>query len=375
MTTDILIIGAGIAGVTAAYFLAPKHRVVILEREPQPGYHTSGRSAAQFAEAFGSPIVRALARASRGFFERPPPGFADHPLLTPRASLVVARAGQEAELVAEQVACAAIGIVTDLVDEAGARRLFPPLARGLYSAGLSEPGAGDLDVDALLQGYLRGARAAGVRLVTDAEVTALERRAGQWHARTRAGDFAAPVVIDAAGAWADAIARLAGARPLGLVPKRRTALVFAAPADTGDTSAWAHTGDADETWYVKPQRGAFMGSLSDATPDEPRDAWPDDLDVAQAVANIEAATNLRVGRPIRSWAGLRSFVPDGTPVAGFAADAEGLFWLAGLGGVGMLTSPAMGHAVAGLIAVGDVPAELYAFGVTAATLSPARPGL
>jgi D-arginine dehydrogenase len=375
VTTDILIIGAGIAGASAAFFLAPKHRVVIVERESQPGYHTSGRSAAQFAEAYGAPIVRALARASRGFFEQPPAGFADHPLLTPRASLVVARSGQEPELLAEQAASAAVGIATELVDEAGARRLFPPLLRGLFTAGLNEPGAADLDVDALLQGYLRGARAAGARLLTDAEVTALERRDGLWHARTSAGDVAAPIVVDAAGAWADAIARLAGVRPLGLVPKRRTALVFAAPPDAGDTSGWAHTGDADETWYVKPQRGAFMGSLSDATPDEPRDAWPDDLDVAQAVANIEAATSLRVGRPIRSWAGLRSFVPDGTPVAGFALGADGFFWLTGQGGVGMLTSPAMGRAVAGLIAEGEVPATLRTFGITAAALAPDRPGL
>lgn len=373
MTIDVLVIGAGIAGASAAFALAPRHRVVVLERESQPSYHTSGRSAAQFAEAFGPPLVRALARASRPFFAAPPAGFADHALMTPRASLVVGRAGQEAELEAEHAACRAEGTVTELIDEDRTRALFPPLAPGAFTCGLNEPGAGDLDVDALLQGYLRGARAGGARLVTDAEVTALERRDGLWHARTRAGDFAAPVVIDAAGAWADAVARLAGVAPIGLVPKRRTAFVFAAPAGV-DTSRWAHTGDADETWYVKPQPGLFMASLSDATPSEPCDAWPDDIDVAQAIDNIERATSLRVGRPTRAWAGLRSFVPDHRPVAGFAPDAPGFFWLAGQGGVGMLTSPAMGRAVGGLIGAGEVPEDLRAAGITAAALSPARLG-
>ena len=371
-SADILVIGAGIAGASAAFGLAPRRRVVVLEREAQPGYHTTGRSAAQFAEAFGNNVIRRLAMASRGFFERPPAGFASRPVMTPRASLVVARPGQETELEAERKACAGLGVSVDLLDEAGCRRLFPPLVEGVYSGGLNEPGAGDLDVDAILNGYLRGARAAGAGLVVGAEVGGLERKDGLWRATTPSGDFRAPIVIDAAGAWADVVAGLAGVRPLCLVPKRRTAFVFAAPVV--DSSSWAHTGDADETWYVKPQPGAFMASLSDATPSPPCDAWPEDLDVAQAAYNIEQATSLRIGRPGRAWAGLRSFLPDGAPAAGFAPDAEGFFWLAGQGGVGILTSPAMGRAAAGLIETGDLPAELRDLGLTAKALGTARFG-
>ncbi|MEX2647468.1 MAG: FAD-dependent oxidoreductase, partial [Alphaproteobacteria bacterium] len=184
---DVLIIGAGVAGLSTAWRLAEHRRVVIVERESQPGYHTSGRSAAQFAQTFEPPAMRRLAVASRDFFERPPHGFADHPIATPRSSLVLARPGQEDALEAEIEACAALGIGARLVGEAETRRLFPPLLPGLFSAGLDEPEAKYLDVDLILRGYLKGMRAGGGRLAVDAEVTGLERRGGLWHAATRAG--------------------------------------------------------------------------------------------------------------------------------------------------------------------------------------------
>ncbi len=368
---DVVIVGAGVAGLSVAWRLASRRRVVVLERESQPGYHTSGRSAAQFAQTFEPPAMRRLAVASRDFFEHPPDGFADHPIAAPRSSLVLARPGQEAALRAELDACAALGIVARLVDEAEARRLFPPLVPGLFSAGLDDPEAKDLDVDLILQGYLKGMRAGGARLATDAEVTGLERRGGLWHAVTRAGDFAAPIVVDAAGAWADQVARLAGVAPLGLVPKRRTALVFYPPAGA-DTSSWAHTGDLDETWYVKPQPGQFMASLSDAAPSPPCDAQPEEIDIAQAIFNVEQATSLRIARPRRTWAGLRSFLPDEQAAVGFAPETEGFFWLAGQGGVGILTSPALSRAAASLIETGELPADLRALGLAAGDLAPAR---
>jgi len=363
-TCDILVIGAGIAGLSVAAELAPRRGVVVLERESQPGYHSSGRSAAQFSLTLCSPVVRRLAAASRAFFEAPPAGFADHPVATPRPAMSVGRAGQEAALEAE-----ARNEGIRLADAAEARRLFPPLvAEGLCGA-VVEPDARDLDVAAILQGHVRRLRAAGGRIAADAEVTGLERKGGLWRAATRAGAFAAPLVIDAAGAWADAVAEQAGVAPLGLVPKRRTAFVFDPPAGA-DPRGWAFTGDLDETWYVKPETGRFMGSLSDATPSAPCDAQPEEIDVAQAIDNIQNATTLAIRRPQRAWAGLRTFAPGGDPVAGFAPDAEGFFWLAGQGGVGFLTSPALSRAAAALAEGAELPADLRAAGLAAGDLAP-----
>jgi D-arginine dehydrogenase len=365
-TCDVLVIGAGIAGLSAAAALAPRRRVVVLERESAPGYHTSGRSAAQYSLSLTSPTVRRLAQAGRTFFEAPPAGFADHPIATPRISMSVGRVGQEAVLRTE---AQHEGI--RWVEPGEAARLFPPLSTDGLCGAIVEEGARDLDVHAMLQGHVRGLRAAGGTVVHDAEVLRLERRGGLWRAETKAGAFAAPVVVDAAGAWADEVARLAGVHPLGLVPKRRTAFVFDPPAGI-DPRPWAFAGDLDETWYVKPETGRFMGSLSDATPSPPCDAQPEEIDVAQAIDNIERATSLRIRRPQRTWAGLRSFVADGDPVAGFAPDAEGFFWLAGQGGVGFLTSPALSRAAAALVEGGDLPEDLRALGLAARDLAPSR---
>lgn len=371
MDVDFLVIGGGIAGASAGWALAAHGRTAVLERESAPGYHTTGRSAAQYTELYGSPAIRALARLSKPFLDAPPPGFADRPLLSPRGALFVGAAGDAAEIEALLgFADGRPGIVRD-VGAAGALALVPALRPEFAKYALHEPGSQDIDVHSLHGGFLKALRAAGGILATDAEVTALERRQGRWHAQTAAGRFSAPVLVNAAGAWADSLAALAGVRPIGLVPKRRTAIRFA-PDPQMDIARWPLTIDAAETWYIKPDAGRLMGSPADETPSPPCDAQPEELDVALAVDRIERATTLSIRRIEHRWAGLRSFAPDKTPVVGFAPDAEGFFWLAGQGGYGIKTSPAMAEATASLIRTGRLPERYAAEGLTEGMLAAQR---
>ena len=370
-TCDILVIGAGIAGASAAYELSASADVILLEAESQPGYHTTGRSAALFTETYGNLTVRTLTSAGRAFFEAPPEDFAEHPLLTPRGTLFIARKDQldtlEAMLAQTPTAAAAVR----RIDAAEAVALNPALNPGYVAAAIHEPAAEDIDVHALHSGYLRGLRRCGGRLVTDAEVRALSREGGKWVAQTRAGRIKAPVVVNAAGAWCDAVAGLAGVRPCGLVPKRRTAFTFD-PPDGLDISGWPATIDIDEQFYFKPDAGRILGSPADETPSPPCDAQPEELDVALGVDRIERATSLTVRRLVNRWAGLRSFVADKTPVVGIDPAADGFFWLAGQGGTGIQTAPALARAVAALITTGELPADLIARGLDKAMLAPDR---
>lgn len=371
MQLDVVIIGGGIAGASAAYFLSRHGSVALIEREEHFSYHSTGRSAAQFTVGIGAQTMRRMAQASRAFLEAPPAGFAAQPILTPRGCLTVAKAGQEAALRRLQDNLVSVGARADYLDKDGALALFPALVAEKVDAGVYEPDAMDIDVDVLLQGYLRGAKANGASLIPRAEIGGIRRENGFWTVSWPGGELAAPILINAAGAWADAVARMAGLAPLGVVPHRRTAFTFALQPDF-DTRAWPHVSNVDYRWYVKPEPGCLMGSLADAVPTEPADVYPDDLDVAQAIDNIEQDTLFRIGRPLSQWAGLRSFVADRNPVAGTRPDAPGFFWLAGQGGCGILTSPAMGQAIAALAAGRGLPGHLSALGVSAADLSPAR---
>ncbi len=367
---DVLVIGAGIAGATAAALLAPDRRVALLERESLPGYHSTGRSAALFSETYGNAIVRALSRASRAFLFAPPEGFAEYNLVRHRGTLHIARKDQlgflESFLALPDVAAHARA-----VDASEALRLCPLLRPGYAAAGIHEPFASDVDVHALHQGYLKMARAGGSALVTDAPVTRLDRKQGSWIARTPAGDFEAPVVVNAAGAWADELAQLAGAAPLGIVPYRRTAVLVDAPKGLNIDEA-PNTIDIEELFYFKPDAGLLFLSPADETPTVPCDAQPDEIDVAVAIDRVQAATTLEVTRVRRKWAGLRSFAPDRSPVIGYDPDMAGFFWLAGQGGYGIQTAPAAGRLAAALIREEDVPRELSGFGISADTVSPQR---
>jgi D-arginine dehydrogenase len=371
---DILIIGGGIAGASAAYELSASSSVVVLERESQCGYHSTGRSAASFTENYGNSVIRRLVIASRSFLESPPDGFCDHALMTPRGMLTIARADQ-LELLREELerARALVPSIHEVTPAAAIERV--PVLRHDYVAGaIVEPDSRDLDVDGLHQGFLRVARRRGAEILTNAGIEAIERRDGRWMIETAQARFAASIVVNAAGAWADHVARMAGVDPVGLTPKRRSAFHIPAP-ESVSIAAWPMVDDVGEQFYFKPDAGRLFVSPADATPSEPMDAYADDLDVAIGVDRLQQATTIEVRNVLHSWAGLRTFAADGSPVVGLDDKAEGFCWLAGQGGYGIKTSPALSRACASLIRGGQLPDDIRRLGVEAADLAPGRVAL
>lgn len=359
------------AGASAGYFLADHGHVVVLEQESQPGYHTTGRSAALFSETYGNRVIRALSAAGRPFFEAPPEGFADHALLTPRGAMFIGRADQTDRLDETAEEGRAMTESVRRIDADEVLATVPALRADYVAGGVLEPDAMDIDVHALHHGFLRGLRAKGGRVVTDAMVTGLAHDSDGWAVETKSGPVRGRVLVNAAGAWCDAIAEMVGIDPVGLVPKRRTIIQFDAPDGTA-IDGWPLCVDVDEEFYFKPDAGRFIGSPADETPSPPCDAQPEDLDIAICVDRITRAVAFDIPRIKGSWAGLRSFVADKSPVVGFDGGAEGFFWLAGQGGYGIQTAPAMGRLAAALATGDGVPDDLQARGVTAATLDPAR---
>ena len=372
--TDVLIIGAGIAGASAAYFLAPHRRVVMLEREAQPGYHATGRSAAMYSETYGNATVRAITTASKPFYVNPPAGFSDYPLMTPRGALMVGGTADHDLLREAFEARRALvpNIAWWTLDDIVKR--VPVLRPEFASFGVYEPDAMDMDVHAIHQGFLRGAKGVGAQLVCDAGVSQIGRENGGWRVDTAAGSFFAPILVNAAGAWCDELAQMAGVAPVGLSPKRRTAFTSPSPTEW-DISQWPLVIDIHEGYYFKPDAGMLLLSPANEDPVDPQDVQPEELDVAIAVDRIEAATTLQIRQVRRKWAGLRSFVADKTPVVGFAPDAEGFFWLAGQGGYGIQTAAALGEISAALVRGLPLPEAVAALGVREQDLSAARPTL
>lgn len=368
---DYLVIGGGIAGASVAHWLAPHARVIVLEREAQPGYHSTGRSAALFMESYGTPQVRALTMASRAFLQDPPEGFSEHPLLTPRGAMMVAGPGQLPQLEEHWRVLRAMNTGASRLSSEQALERVPALRPEQVLGAVLEPDAADMDVHAIHQGYLRGMRQAGGKLVCDAGVTAIERIGERWRVQAGGTTYEAPVLLNAAGAWVDTIAKLAGVRPIGIQPRRRSAFIFA-PPEGGNVAHWPMVFDADEGWYIKPDAGMLLGSPANADPVEPQDVQPEELDIAFAIHRIEEATTLTIRRPTRTWAGLRSFVADGDLVGGFEPDAPGFFWVAAQGGYGIQTSAAMGEACAALARGLPLPERIAGFGLTAEMLGPQR---
>ena len=370
---DVIVIGAGIAGASAAAELAATGSVILLERESQPGYHTTGRSAALFSKVYGPAQIRALSRASAAFFDAPPQGFAANPLLRRRPVALVGRADQTDKVHAEFEAVRGRGAVSVISGE-DLQRMMPLLREGYAAAALMEHDAADIDVHALHHGYLRLLKERGGSVVTSSDVNGLAQTADGWRVETGKGAFSALTVVNAAGAWADEIARLAGVAAVGLVPKRRTALIVDAPGGQAD-EAWPMVVDIDEQFYLKPDAGRLLISPADETPSPPCDAQPEELDIAICIDRIQTAFDIEVGRVLNSWAGLRSFVADKVPVVGFAADAPGFFWLAGQGGYGIQSAPAMARVAAALVRGEPVPDDIASEGVDPAALSPQRAAL
>jgi D-arginine dehydrogenase len=368
---DFIVIGAGIAGASLAYWLAPHGRVVMLERESQPGYHSTGRSAALFMESYGTPQVRALTMASRDFLSSPPAGFAEHPLLSPRGALMVATSGQEDLLEAHWQVLRSVTDQARRLDRAATCAMVPVLRPDQVLGAIYEPDAADMDVHAIHQGYLRGMRRAGGTLVCNAEVTAIKRIDGGWRVRAGDQDYEAAVICNAAGAWVDRIALLAGVPPLSIEPRRRSAFVFSLPPGM-DAAGWPMTIGVAEDWYFKPDAGMMLGSPANADPVPPQDVQPEELDIALAIDRIETMTRLEIRRPARTWAGLRSFVADGDLVGGFDEAAPGFFWVAAQGGYGIQTSAAMGEACAALARGLPLPERIAGFGLDEDMLGPQR---
>ena len=334
---DVIVIGGGIAGISVAARLAATRRTLVIEAERQPGYHATGRSAAYFAPAYGNDVVRAVTAESESFFHSPPAGFSDAPLIRRRASLFVAGAGRSSGIDSMLASNTAL----ERVDGDGARQIVGCLKPNCVAAGAFDPGGGDLDVDALLQAFLRLFRKRGGELRCGTPCESIARSGDSWQVN---GTLSASVVVNAAGAWADEVATRAGIAPMGLTPMRRTACLLPAP-DIPFTD-WPLVIDVDEQFYFKPDAGALLLSPADETPSPPCDAAPEELDIAIRAIQVAA---LDVSRITHKWAGLRTFAPDRTFVVGFDPTCDGFFWLAGQGGYGVQTAPGLSDIAARMI--------------------------
>jgi D-arginine dehydrogenase len=342
---DVVVIGAGIAGATAAAALAGARRAALIEAEDAAGYHTTGRSAAMWILNYGPPDVQVLTGASRAFLDAPPPGFTEHPILRRRP--VVYLADEEAR--AELDALLANGVDVRALTLDQAATMVPPLRRDTVVGAAIEDDAFEIDVASLHQGFLRQLREAGGVLALRNRAGEIARQDGVWSVETTAGiRFRAPVLVNAAGAWGDAVAEQAGVSPLGLVPCRRTgAIIDPSPFDV---QPWPMIIDPLGRWYARPEaRTRLMVSPADQTPMHAHDVQPDELDIALGIDRMQQALDIPVRRVERAWAGLRSFVPDGSLAIGWDASAEGFFWCVGQGGYGIQTSPAAGKLVADLV--------------------------
>ena len=364
MDFDIVVIGAGMAGATATAHLSAERRVALIETEETAGYHTTGRSAAMWIQNYGPPDVRTLSRLSRPFFETPPLGFTDVPLMRRRPMLLLATEAQLPDLDAA------------LADGSGLRRIaasaavsmVPALRPGYAVAAAVEDDAFDMDVAAIHQGFLRKLRRDGATLALRSRAGRIERDGTHWVVETTGGTlFRAPIVVNAAGAWGDEVAALAGAAPLGLTPKRRTAAII--DPSPYDVENWPIVLDVQENWYVRPEaRTRLFVSPADETPTYPHDVRPDELDIALGIDRMRQALDIEVRRVEHSWAGLRTFTPDGSLGFGWDPRAEGFFWTVGQGGYGIQTSPAAGQLVADLL-LGRDPGEAASI---VAAVDPAR---
>lgn len=367
---DFLVIGAGISGASAAAELAASGTVLLVEGEALAGYHSTGRSAALYTPNFGSALVRRLNAAGHGFFTAPPDGFSPTPLLTPRAALTIARPGEEAALEAV-LAHSTPAHPMHRISPAEALRLAPVLRPEVIGAAALEPGVTDMDVAAIHQGFLGLFRRRGGVVRLKAPVTALARDGRHWRASVGGETVLAGTLVNAAGAWGDDLARMAGIAPLGLVAKRRTMIAVDIPAFAG-AGEMPLVEFAGEEAYFKPDAGRILASPGDETPVAPQDVQPEEWDIAVTVDWLTRHTTLDVTRVPNAWAGLRSFVSDHAPVVGFDPDHPGFFWLIGQGGYGIMLSPTLARITASLATGGPLPADIAAAGVSRADLAPER---
>jgi len=371
LVVDVVIVGGGIDGASAGYELASTCSVAIVEREELAGYHSTGRSAALYTENYGIDTIRALTVASRPALEAPAAAFSAESFLEARGVLWLANRAQAHLLAPALTQAECFTASARIVGEHEIIDLCPLVRPGYAAGAVWEADAKDIDVSSLHQSYLRGFRRAGGRLLLDHEVTGLSREGGPWIVATSRGSIRCEVVVNAAGAWADDVAALAGIERLGLTPMRRTALTIDAPPDLR-VAALPCVIDIEEAFYFKPDAGRVLISPADETPTPPTDAQAEDFDVAVAIDRFEQVASLKVKSVRSKWAGLRTFAPDRGPVIGFDSTAAGFFWLAGQGGYGIMTAPASSIAVRSLLTSGRLDEELVSYGLTSLALSPNR---
>ena len=364
---DIIVIGAGIAGASAACALSEDARVLLIEGEAHPGYHATGRSAAYFAPAYGNNTVKQLTAASEAFFRHPPENFSAAPLINSRPALFVGREDQADSMEAMRAENPSLRPI----DIAGVTSRVPIINTDVIAGGLFDETGGDLEVDAILHGFLSAHRRQGGEILMSFSVNSLKHRDGLWIIDSPSGEITTPVIVNAAGAWADQLALSAGVGELGIIPKRRTAILIDAPANQ-DINDWPLVIDIDERFYFKPDAGQILVSPADETPSEPCDAAPHEMEVAVAIDRFMHATNLEVRKVNHRWAGLRTFAPDKTFVVGFDPRVEGFFWLAGQGGYGVQSAPAVAQLARHLLLQSDVSGPFRDITDTIDAVSPRR---
>jgi D-arginine dehydrogenase len=367
---DFLVIGCGMAGAAIASHLSRQASVLVLEMEDQPGYHSTGRSAALFSENYGNATIRALSRASRDFFLSPPAGFCEAPLLKPRTVLMFGRSNQRAAF-EQMLKSASSGSTLDQVSAQAALELSCVLRPEGLLGGLLDRNAADIEVHELHRGYIRALKRHGGGIKLGTCVADIRRDAGKWLVRCGEESFRADVIVNAAGAWAGQVAQMAAAQDIHLQPRRRTAVLTDPPPGL-TPERWPFIVDVQEQIYLKPDAGLLLFSPADETPVDPCDAQPEDLDVAIAVERLQSETTLEVHRIRRKWAGLRSFVADRSPVIGYDHIQPGFFWVAALGGYGIQTAPALSELAAGLALHDRAELRLAELQLSLNDLSPLR---
>ena len=368
MIYDFLIIGGGISGASAGFELAAHGSAIIVEGESVPGFHSTGRSAALYTPNYGPDLVRLLNQQSYNFYSSPPEGFSANSLLSPRGMMTVASQKQVAEFKLK------MRERTPGIEEIDAQEVLekaPFLKLNQVIGGAYEQGVFDMDVNAIHQGFLKGFSARGGKLLVESLVTSMRRVNNHWIVTTGCQDIEARTVVNAAGAWADEIGRLAGAAKIGLVAKRRTAVLVDAPKDT-DIKIVPAMDFMGSSNYIKPEKYQLMVSPGDEKPVPAQDIQPDDFDIAVLIDWLESTTQIEVTRVNHQWAGLRCFVNDGNPVVGFDPTVESFFWLAGQGGYGIMMAAALAEATATLITDRRLPSAFEDAGINAPCLSPRR---